>query len=109
MSLDEEIGRQLQAAHDAGELRGAPSYGKPLADDAAWESTPVGLRMGFRVLKRGGYVPPEVEMLRRRADLRARLAAEPSPNMQRALAQQLSELEQVIAMRLDGLRRAGEA
>jgi len=109
MSLDEEIARRLQAAHDAGELRSAPSYGKPLAEDAAWESTPVGLRMGFRALKRAGYVPPEVELLRQRADLRARLAAEDVPTDQRALAQQLAELEQVIAMRLDGLRWAGEA
>lgn len=103
-SLDEEIARRLAEAQASGELAQSASYGKPLADPAGWDDTPAALRMPFKVLKDAGVVPREVEMFRERADLRRRLGECSDPVAQRALLQQLSELEQAIALRLEALR-----
>jgi hypothetical protein len=103
-SLDEEIARHLQDALSSGELRGAPSYGKPLDEPTGWDETPADLRMPFKILKDAGVPPPEIELFHRRADLRRRLACEPEGDEREALKKALSELEQVIALRLEALR-----
>ena len=103
-SLDEEIARHLQQAADAGELALAKAWGKPLAEDAGWESTPETLRMPMKILKDAGFVPPEVVWFHDRARLRALLEAETDADARLELRRQLSELEQKIALRLESLR-----
>ncbi|MBN9429002.1 MAG: DUF1992 domain-containing protein [Burkholderiales bacterium] len=105
-TLDEEIARKLAEAEAMGELRSAPSFGKPMPDDEAWQQTPAALRMGFKILKNAGLAPPELALFHERAALRARLDAA-APAEQATLQQQLSELEQKIALRLESLRRHG--
>ncbi len=56
-SLDEEIARRLQEAAASGELSRAKGYGKPLAHDPGWESTPEALRMPMKILKDAGRDP----------------------------------------------------
>ena len=73
-TLDELIARDLAEAQASGELRGAPSWGRPLAFDDGWDETPTELRLPFKVLKEAGFVPHEVVMLRELAGLRERLA-----------------------------------
>ena len=104
-SLDEEIAHYLQRALAAGELTQAPSYGKPLPEDAAFEETPAALRMPFKILKDAGVPPPEIELFHQRAALRAQLQATPDGAERDALLLRLSELEQVIALRLEALAR----
>lgn len=101
---DEDIARHLEASLRSGELKSAESFGKPLAEDAGYRDTPDGLRMPFKILKNAGYVPPEVEAMKRRAQLSEALAACSDAQQAAQLRQQLSELEQAIALRLEGLR-----
>ena len=103
-TIDEEIARQLQEALSSGELRSAPSYGKPMEVATGWEETPADLRMPFKILKDAGVPPPEIELFHRRADLRRRLADAPVGEEREALRKALSELEQAIALRLEALR-----
>ena len=103
LTLDEQIAQALHDSEASGELRAAPSWGKPLDFGDGYAQTPVELRMPFKVLKDAGVVPHEVEMMRRAAQLRARLQVEDDP----ALRRQLCELEQHIALRLERLRISG--
>jgi DNA-binding transcriptional ArsR family regulator len=105
--LEDDIGRALAESHASGELKSAPSYGKPLHFGDGCDETPAALRMPMKVLKDAGVVPPEVELMRQAAALRARAAAaegEGRAEDARRLQQRASELQQAIALRLEHLR-----
>ena len=104
---DEEIARHIQQALDSGELQQTKGFGKPLVPDAGWEATPDSLRMPFKILKDGGFAPPEVALFHERVALRKALVECADEAQQRALAQQLSELEQRLSLRLAALRATG--
>lgn len=103
-SLDEEIAQHVQDALAAGELATAPSYGKPLAMDVGFEETHDALRMPFKILKDAGVAPPEIQLFHERAALRARLQSGAEGPEREALRKKLSDLEQVIALRLEALQ-----
>jgi len=104
---EDHIGRALKDSEASGELRAAPSYGKPLAFGDGYDETPADLRMPMKVLKDAGIVPHEVTMMREAAELRARIDtctdAASLPELQR----QLALLQQAIALRLERLRISG--
>lgn len=102
---EDEIGRKLAEAERTGELQTAKGYGQPLPEGAGWAQTPEALRMGFKILKNAGIVPPEVELMHQRAALRAAVDAATDPEQARTLQQQLATLEQNIALRLEAVRR----
>jgi Domain of unknown function (DUF1992) len=102
--LDDHIGRKLSESQRSGELKAAPSYGKPMEFGDGYEETPAELRMAFKVLKDAGVVPPEVELMHQLAALRRDAAAATDPGAARVLSQQASELEQQIRLRLERLR-----
>ena len=106
-TLDETIAEHLAQAWRTGEIQSAESYGKPLKDAEGWAQTPVEFRLPFKILKNADVVPPEVEMFHRRAALREALAACVDEDSRRALQQRLSELEQALALRLEGMRSSG--
>lgn len=106
-SQDEAIAEHLAQAQRSGELRSAPSFGKPLAEAEGWSETPTEFRLPFKILKNAGVPPPEIEMFHRRAALREQLAAAASEDERRAIAARLSEVEQAIALRLEGMRASG--
>lgn len=106
-SLDEAIADHLAEAARSGELRSAPSFGKPMAEMEGWNETPVEFRLPFKILKNAGVVPPEIELFHRRAELRQQLADCAVESRRMALQQRLSELEQLIALRLESLRASG--
>ncbi len=58
--VDELAEQHIQQAQQKGEFDNLPGYGKPLAldDDSA---VPEELRVGFRLLKNAGYLPPELQ------------------------------------------------
>lgn len=58
--VDELAEQHIQQARQKGEFDNLPGYGKPLAldDDSA---VPEELRVGFRLLKNSGYLPPELQ------------------------------------------------
>lgn len=103
-ALDDEIGRALKKAWESGELKQAPSYGKPLPELAGGDPTPEEMRLPFGILKRAGVMPAEVELLRRRAHLRDLLGTVTNPDLRARLQKRLAEVEQSLAMRLEALR-----
>ena len=105
--LEDHIGAHLRDSEATGELKAAPSYGKPLGFGDGHDETPVELRMGMKILKDAGVVPPEVEAMREAAELEARLHACTDEAERRVLQQRLSEKRQAIALRLEGLARGG--
>ena len=105
--LDDHIGRSLAASEQSGELRSAPSYGRPLNLDDGYEQTPAELRMGYKVLKDAGVVPPEVELMRDIETLRLSLADAPESDAARAQRERLVQMQQALALRLEKLRISG--
>lgn len=106
--LEDHIGRHLADSAASGELRAAPSWGKPLASGDGYDETPAELRMGYKILKDAGVVPPEVELMQRIAALQAEVDALRDDDPASPAAQQrLSELRQQLALRLERLRATG--
>jgi hypothetical protein len=105
--LDDHIGESLRESEQTGELQAAPSYGKPLGFGCGYDQTPAELRMGMKILKDAGVVPPEVEAMREAAALETRMNACTDEAERRVLQQQLSDKRQAIALRLEGLARSG--
>ena len=101
---DQEIERRLQEAAESGELGRAKGYGKPLSDDPGWNSTPDALRMPMKILKDAGVPPPEIALFQQRARLRAEVDAAADPDERKRLQLELSQLEQMLALRLESLR-----
>ena len=106
--LEDHIGRSLTESHQSGELQSAPSYGKPLNLGDGYNETPEELRMGFKILKDAGIVPPEVELMREIETLRQSVAGLPEDSdAARQGRQRLSEMQQQLALRLEKLRATG--
>jgi hypothetical protein len=106
-TLDEQIAQSLLESLRSGELQSAASWGKPLDLADGYAQTPDELRMAFKALKEAGFVPPEVETMKRIAALREVIAADPDAPEADAMRQRLSELQQQLALRLEKLRRTG--
>lgn len=104
---EDHIGQHLRQSEANGELKTAASYGKPLEFGDGYEQTPNELRMGMKILKDAGVLPPEVEALQRAAALRAEIDVCADLQEREALQTRLAELQQVIALRLEGLRATG--
>jgi hypothetical protein len=102
--IEDEISRRLAEAEKTGELKTAPSYGKPLAVDDGWNETPEEFRMAFKALKDSGFMPPEIAAFHDRARLRERVIACENEEDRKQLAAELSSLDQKIALRLEGMR-----
>lgn len=104
MSLEQDIDRRIaQSIRKWQQETQAP--GQPLVMDEAWLHTPEHLRLPFQVLKTAGVLPQEVELLQQKAQLRERLQHCTDPEQTALLRQQLSDLEQQLAMRLEALHR----
>ena len=105
---DEAIAEHLEQARRSGELQSAASFGKPMPDTDGWLETPTEFRLPFKVLKNAGVAPPEIELFHKRAALRRALEQCTSDGERQAVQQRLSELEQLIALRLEGMRASGK-
>ena len=105
--LDDHIGRALTQSEQSGELRTARSWGKPLDLGDGYEQTPTELRMGYKVLKDAGVLPPEVELMKRIEAQRQAVAAAADEDSAAPLRQQLVEMQQQLSLRLEKLRISG--
>ena len=105
--LEDDIGRKLRESHASGELKAAPSYGKPLNLGDGYGETPEELRMGMKILKDAGVVPPEVELMREIAALRKSLDGAADNDETRAAGLRLQAMQQQLALRLEKLRISG--
>jgi len=107
--LEDHIGRSLAESAASGELKAAPSYGKPLHFGDGYDETPAELRMPYKMLKDSGFLPPEVLLMREIEALRASL---PEPGgdeteTTRAARASLADKRQQLALRLEKLRNSG--
>lgn len=107
-TLDEEIARSLRHSLASGELKAAPSWGRPLDLGDGYDETPAELRMPFKILKDAGVVPHEVLQLHEVARLKRDLEA-CGGDAERAdmLRRRIVDLQQLIALRLERLRLTG--
>ena len=105
--LEDDIGRKLSESHAGGELRSAPSYGKPLNLGDGYDETPEELRMGMKILKDAGVVPPEVELMQQIEAERLALQSITDEALAHAARQRLSGMRQQLALRLEKLRGSG--
>ena len=105
--LEDHIGRSLAESEKSGELRAAPSFGKPLNFGDGYDETPDELRMGYKILKDAGVAPPEVELMRQIAALRDSLEGRADDDATRKERQRLVEMQQALALRLEKLRVSG--
>lgn len=105
---DDVIAEHLAASLRSGELQSAESFGKPLAEAEGWAETPLEFRLPFKILKNAGVPPPELALFKTRAALREQLEAARDDAERGVLRQRLSELEQLIALRLEGMRASGK-
>lgn len=104
---DDHIGQALRESEASGELRAAPSYGKPLSFGDGYDETPSELRLPMKILKDAGIVPPEVEVMREIAQLQQALAASTDAAAALALRKTIAEKQQALALRLERLRTSG--
>jgi len=104
--LDDHIGRWMRETEANGELKSAPSWGKPFDFGGGYDETPPELRNVFKTLKDAGFVPREVEMMNELAALKLELATV-AGDAERDLLRRVAELQQAIACRLEALRGKG--
>lgn len=102
--VEDHIGRHLAESEKTGELQTAASFGKPMDFGDGYFETPEDLRMGYKMLKDGGYVPPEVELMQEIEALRQRLEAQPQAPDAASQRLRLAELRQKLSMQLEHLR-----
>lgn len=107
LTLDEQIAESLRESAASGELRAAPSWGKPLALGDGYDETPDALKMPFKILKDAGIAPPEVDLMREIAALQSALTGTDDDPATRPQRQRLAELRQQLALRLEKLRTSG--
>jgi hypothetical protein len=103
--LEDNIGRHLAESEASGELKQAASYGKPLDFGDGYDETPADLRMGYKILKDAGVVPPEVEFMQRIEAQRIAAEALPEGSQRQAALKQLAEMRQQLALRLEAIGR----
>ncbi len=105
---EDHIGRALRESEQSGELKAAPSWGKPLDFGDGYDETPAEMRMPFKMLKDAGVVPHEVTLFREAAALRERIATLGADSTAAVpLRQRLIDIEQSLALRLERLRVSG--
>ncbi len=104
--LEDDIGRHLAQSHASGELQHAPSFGKPLHFGDGYDETPDELRMGMKILKDAGVLPPEVEFMQQIEALRLSLEGAPDSDDTRAGRQRLAEMRQQLSLRLEAISRS---
>jgi len=105
--LEDHIGRSLAESEASGELRTARSWGRPLDLGDGYEQTPVELRMGYKILKDAGIVPPEVELMREIEGLGVKLRVLAEGDEAAALRQRIADKRLQLSLRLERLRAAG--
>ena len=102
--VEDHIGRHLAESEKTGELQAAPSFGKPLDYGEGYFETPEDLRMGYKILKDAGYVPPEVELMQEIEALRRTLEEQPHAPDASAQRLRLADMRQKLSMQLEKLR-----
>ncbi len=99
--FDQLAERRIQQAINDGEMDDLPGKGEPLnIDDDSM--VPEHLRMGYRILKNAGFIPPELEQRNQALELCDLVAqCEPDSHQQRIALSKIRQLE--FKMRIKGI------
>ena len=103
--VEDHIGRSLAESEKSGELKSAPNYGKPLNFGDGYAETPEELRMGFKILKDAGFVPPEVELMRDIDTLTRSIDSETDEKAVLEMRAQLAQMLQQLSVRMERLKQ----
>lgn len=103
--IDDIIGGWVKDAEASGAIKQLPGYGKPLQleDD---KHVPAKYRMSFRILKNAGYTPPEVDMIKRVAELQTQIDEANDDATRMRLRGERDALKQKLDVALDKFKRA---
>lgn len=88
--FDELVENRIQEAMRNGEFDNLPSKGKPINLDY-WASLPEEIRAGYMVLKNGGFLPEEAQLLKDIDELRDKLAGCVSQDAKVSISRKLEE------------------
>jgi hypothetical protein len=102
--VDDHIGRSLAESEANGELRSASNFGKPLDFGDGYAETPEELRMGYKILKDAGFVPPEVELMREIEALTRTIDSTADAQVVFQMKAQLAHMRQKLAMCMERLK-----
>lgn len=95
---------KIRAAMKEGKFDNLPGRGRPLpADDLA--RVPAELRMGYRLLRNAGCIPPELEARKEAARLGALIAQTGDPTERSRLSRLRAEAELRYQLHLERRRR----
>ncbi|GAA0288966.1 hypothetical protein GGQ92_002352 [Gracilibacillus halotolerans] len=83
---------RIKEAIRNGDLDNLKGKGKPLKQDEL-RHVPDDLRMGYRILKNGGYLPEEASLAKEQATLKELIDACKDPDEKEQLTKQLTEKE----------------
>ncbi|AET69522.1 protein of unknown function (DUF1992) [Desulfosporosinus orientis DSM 765] len=83
---------RIQQAMRNGEFDNLPSRGKPINLDY-WASLPQEIRAGYMVLKNGGFVPEEVQLLKEINEFQEQLASCTEPEFKVTVTKKLQETQ----------------
>jgi Domain of unknown function (DUF1992) len=83
---------KIRAAMAEGKFDGLPGRGRPLPDDGLARVLPE-LRMGFKLLRNAGCLPPELEARKEVARLGSLMAATGDPDERRRLSRLRADAE----------------
>ena len=104
--VDDIIGGWIKQAERSGEIKRNPYYGKRLQLTDGYLDTPEELRMAFKILQDGGFLPPQVEMLNELADLKEALAKTTEEAEQKRLRIEIANKQQQVAVLLGKYRKS---
>ena len=104
--LDSVVEQRIAQAIAAGAFENLPGAGKPLDLDDD-RMVPEDLRVGYRILKNAGFIPPEVEQRREIADLAVLLRHATDDAARRRAAARLALLSLKLEAEGRELPRAG--
>jgi Domain of unknown function (DUF1992) len=95
---------KIRAAMAEGKFDGLPGRGRPLPDDGL-ARVPPELRMGFKLLRNAGCLPPELEARKEAARLGALIATTADAAERRRLSRLRAEAELRYRLLIEGRTR----
>lgn len=103
-ALEQLAESKIRAAMARGEFDNLPGHGKPLQlEDLS--RVPAELRMGYKLLRNAGCLPPELEARKEEARLGALLAATGDPNERARLSRLRADAQLRYQLLIERRRR----
>lgn len=103
--VDETIRRWAEKAEKTGELKGGRFWGKPFDFADGYLETPARIRLTHKILKNAGYLPVELELVRKLAERKEALAGCDDADEKQHLRQEIAELKEKVSFAIERANR----